>query len=444
MPISLSQAFLLSVAGAVLLPTPKRRAVAVVGTVAIGLALAAFSVRLGDSRPGDLAHLVSQSATPGSFLQINSGLLILGLLLALVPAARELGGSPRLAALPGFILLVVTSVVAVLGLAPLVRPVGWLPVAGSAFLIGVGGFALAWLGRLVRVLEPWRRLDLALLERHPQPLMPALPTTADLVWFAGFLAASIAICFAPTLRAVSLATMIVAVTGHVLLRRRGAGTPVPVAALLALLMIPVFSYVRAISGDANPNLAELINAPFSLAAEVRIFPWVWLICFGLAALWPLHGLVFPLAAPIGAILLIRLGGRPLPDGAEHWAPLFMPLTLLGFWHAAATVDDAAVHRRRVLGLLTAGALFGILAGDPGEAGAWWLIASVLLSPWLCAGSRLLRIRWGLHRLVWLFPAYGGYLVVEAGLARQVTWTVLLAVGAAVAGWRGTMRLYLPR
>ena len=33
------------------------------------------------------------------------------------------------------------------------------------------------------------------------------------------------------------------------------------------------------------------------------------------------------------------------------------------------------------------------------------------------------------------------LVVEAGLARQVIWTVLLAAGVAVAGWRATVRLY---
>jgi hypothetical protein len=122
----------------------------------------------------------------------------------------------------------------------------------------------------------------------------------------------------------------------------------------------------------------------------------------------------------------------------------MPLALLGLWHAAATVHDAAVHRRRVLGLLTAGAFFGIVAGGGGRTGAWWLIASALVGPWFVSGCELLGIRWGLDRLLWVIPAYGGYLIVEAGLTRQVTWTVLLVVGVAVAGWRGTMRLYLPR
>ncbi|HEV8125179.1 MAG TPA: hypothetical protein VGP80_13120 [Gemmatimonadales bacterium] len=426
---SSSQLVLLFVAGAALLPTPRRRALAVVGTVAIGLALAALQV--------------APAAAPISFFHINNGLETLGLLLVLWSAARELRGL-QLAAMPGVLVVLAASVVATLGLLPVVRSIGWFTVLGVALLIGAAGFALATLGRLARVLEPWRRLDQVLLERHPPPLVPVLPTTADMVWFAGLLAAAIAICFAPSLRAVSLATMIVAVTGHVLMRRRAAGSPVPFAALFALFMIPVFTYVRAISGEANPNVAELVNAPFSPAAEVQIFPWVWLVAWGLAALWPLHGLVFPLVAPIGAILLIRLGAHPLPDGAEHWAPLLMPLALLGLWHAAATVHDAAVHRRRVLGLLTAGAFFGIVAGGGGEAGAWWLIASALVGPWFVSGCELLGIRWGLDRLLWVIPAYGGYLIVEAGLTRQVTWTVLLVVGVAVAGWRGTMRLYLPR
>lgn len=430
MPISISQLFLLFVAGAVWLPTPGRRALAIVGTVAIGLALAASQV--------------VPAGAPTTFLQINSGIETLGLVLVLWPAARELRGPRLLAALPGVLLILAATVAAGLSLFPLARSAGWLPILGYALLLGAGSLVLAALGRLARALEPWRRLDQVLLERHPPTLVPALPSTADLVWFAGLFAAAVAIGVAPSLRAVSLASMIVAVTGHVLLRRQGAGSPLPVAALLALFMIPVFTWFRAISGDANPSLAGLVNAPFSPAAEVQLFPWVWLVAWGFAALWPLHGLVFPLSAPVGAILLIRLGAHPLPDGAEHWAPLFMPLTLLGLWHAAATVDDASVRRRRILGLLTAVAFFGIVAGSVGEAGAWWLIASALLGPWLISGCAMLGIRWGLDRLLWVVPAYGGYLVVEAGLTRQVTWTVLLVAGVAVAGWRGTMRLYLPR
>lgn len=445
MLISFSQTFLLFVAGAVLLPTPRRRALAVVGTVAIGLALAAFAARLGVSRPQDFSYQVSQVGAPISFLQINSGLLILGILLLLLAAARELRGGPWLPALPGAVVILAATAIVAQGVVPLAPYVGWLPILGSALLIGAAGRVLATLARLGRVLEPWRRLDQVLLERHPPPLFPVLPTTPDLVWYVGLMAAAIAICFAPALRAVSLATMIVAVTGHVLLRRRGAGSPVPVAALLALFMIPVFTWFRAISGDSNPNLAELVNAPFSPAAEVQIFPWVALIGFGLAALWPLHGLVFPLTAPLAAILLLRLGAHPLPGGTEHWAPLFMPLTLLGLWHAAATVDDPSVQQRRVLGLLTAGALFGVLTGNAGEAGAWWLIGSALACPWLgSVGAGPSRLPGGLGRLLWVIPAYGGFLVVEAGLARQVTWTVLFALGVAVAGWRATMRLYLPR
>src|SRR6185436_984728 len=119
--------------------------------------------------------------------------------------------------------------------------------------------------------------------------------------------------------------------------------------------------------------------------------------------WPLHGVVFPLSAPIGAILLLRLGANPLPDGAEHWAPLFMPVTLLGLWHAAATLDEVSVRQRRIVGLLTAGAFFGAVSGSVGEAGAWWLIASALLGPWFASWCGMLGIRWGLARLFWVIP-----------------------------------------
>jgi hypothetical protein len=213
-----------------------------------------------------------------------------------------------------------------------------------------------------------------------------------------------------------------------------------VAALLALLMIPVFSELVAIAGVPNPSLADLALAPFSRAAEVQLFPWLGLVAFGLAALWPLHGLVFPLTAPLAAVLLLRLGAPQLPEGVDHWAPLFMPLILLGLWHAAATLDSAGVRERRVLGLLTGGALFGVLAGGHGETGAWWLIGSGILYPWLAAAVANLPLRPWLQ-LLWLIPAYGGFLVVEGGLLRQVTWTLLAAVAAAVAGWRATMRLY---
>lgn len=444
MLISFPQLFLLLTAGALLLPTPRRRALALVGAIASGLALAAFSVTLSQHQPRDIPWQVSQVGVPASFLQLNSGLLVLGIGLLLVAAGREWRAvrEARLQAFLATLSLLAGAALAARAIIPVGRYVGWPLILGAALLIGAVGFLLSTLSRLGRFLEPWRRLDTVLLERRIPQLLPILPTTADLVWFGGLVAASVAIGFAPSLRAVALATVVAAVAGHVLLRRSGAGAPIPAAPLLALVMIPVFSTLRTIADSENPVIAGLANAPVSTAAEVQLFPWVWLVGFGFAALWPLHGTVYALSAPLSAILLIRLGAHALPGGVAHWAPLLMPVTLLGLWHAAATLGDPTTHRRRVLGLLTAGALFGVLAGGIGETGAWWLIGCAIVYPWIAGvETNLSRLPVGLGRLLWLVPAYGGFMVIEGGLLRQVTWTALVAVGVAVAGWRATMRLY---
>jgi hypothetical protein len=420
--LSPAQITLLFVAGALLVPHPLRRARALVGTVAVGLALAAFEL--------------TGTATSASFVEINRGLLLLGVLLGLWSARLTLGG---------LVILIATGLL-VRALLPLLRYPGWLTTVVTALIIGVSIGALGLLARVGRFAEPWRRLDLALLERRPPSLQPGIGSTADLVWFIGFCAAALAIVAAPGFRAVALAILIAGVTGHVLLRRSGAGSPIPFSLLLGLLIIPVFSYYRTISGDANPTIAELAMAPFSPAAEVRIFPWIAVVALGFSGLWPLHGMTYPFALPMSGVILLRLGVDVLPQGAEHWAPLFMPIILFGMWHAAATLDDHTVRLRRGLALLVGGTLFGSLSGVTGIAGAEWLVGSGFFYQLLARPlPSLARIPWGLGRLAWVAPAYGTWLVFRGGLQSQVTYTVGLALVLALAVWKAGKAVYiLPR
>lgn len=439
MSLTLLHVFLLTLAAALLVPGVRWRALALLGAIATGLAGVAFVHRLGAGPVGELAARVAERGAPLTFLQINGGLLLLGTVLVLLGALLALVASgwrsPSGVLASGFALIAAAGGSA--GLLALAPYIGWGPLAGWAIGLAVAALILGILARAARAGEPFRRLDRHLLEtRPPHPIL--VPSSlGEVIWLGGLLVSGVVALAAPTLRATTLAIAVAAVASHVLLRRSRSGSPIPVPVLLALFLVPVVTYFTAIAGNPNPALHDLAQAPFSPAAEVRIFPWVALAAFGLAGLWPLHGLVLPLVAPLAGVVLIRLGTGPLPDGAEHWAPLAMPVLVIGAWHAAATINPQVITRRTAA-LLVAGGLAGGLAGADGITGAWYLLATALVLPWLVLSAEFLRrIPLRLGMLAWLVPGYAGWLVAQAGLNRQVTYTVLLVAAVAVAVWRGS-------
>lgn len=451
MPLTFQYPFLLIAAGALLVPGRVRR-LGLVGLVPLGLGIAATTVRLGGEL-GGLALRAAEQGAPLRFLQINSGLVLLGVGLIVVavvmsliragrgPAPTDPGRGP---APKGVRFGAPASCVAMLmvggGAAPLVAAhlpllsyIGWLPAVGAAIGIGAGAATLFIIGRGLRIGRAVAALDNLLLERNPPALLPSVSASFDIVWIAGFLASGVIMAITPSLRAFALATVVAGTVAHVLLRRLGGGSTVPVSALLSLSLIPVFQSFTAIAGELAPTMGGLAGEPLSVAAENRIVPWLGLAAWGFAGLWPLHGVVLPLAAPLAGVLLIRLGAYALPNGMEHWAPVFMPLALLGVWHAATSAREVPARRRRLVELLVGLSLFGIFAGGEGTTGAVWLLVAAALIPW----SLLLptgATSGSIGRLVGLPLIWGSLLVVTGGLAAQVTYTTLAAGGIAAAIW----------
>lgn len=433
MPLTASYLFLLVAAGALLLCGPARR-MAWVGLVPLALGIGATTVRLGSGLP-DLALRAAEAGAPLRFLQVNTGLILLGLVLVAVAAVRTLLRQPT--DLGSWLALVlIGGGAAPIGAAhvPLLGYIGWTGPLIAAVVVAAAAAALFLAGRFLQLGRAIGWLDRNLLERQPANLFPPADESFDLIWVAGFLVSAVIMLVAPTLRAFVLAAVVAGTVSHVLLRRFGGGSPIPVSALLILLLVPVYQWFNAIAVDGPLQMHGLAGAPLSIAAENRIVPWLGLAALGLAGLWPLHGVVLPLAAPLAGVLLIRLGAHTVPSGMGHWAPAFMPLALLGIVHAAATIGKRATRLQRVIELLVGVALLGVFAGGEGVRGATWLLAASAVVPWSWLFRVLPPRPWGLGRLLWLPVIWGALLVLTAGLVAQVTYTVLAAGGIAVAIW----------
>ncbi|MEO8199999.1 MAG: hypothetical protein ABI679_05690 [Gemmatimonadota bacterium] len=441
---SFDSLLILVAAGGLLLDSPRRRALALAGVVLGALAVAAFEVRVGTGSARTLAQGATESNAPRTFLLLNTALLLVGIgfavAAALITRIRDRDRSGVSAT--GSILVVLGGVGFVVGLVPLGTYLGPASIVVTAAVMAASMVAIALVSRTVRLAHAWTWLDRHLIDRNPPPLLPVLSSSLDILWLVSLVVASIAMGLAPSLRACALATMVAATVSHLMMRRAGRGSPVPILPILAAFIIPVFTTLTAISGSSNPSLHSLLDAPLSPAAEVRLVPWVALACWGFAGLWPLHGVVPRLTAPLAGLLLTRLAAGPLPDGLAHWAPLFTPVILLGILHAAATIGVIAVRRSRIEALLVAFALLGIIAGGHGMAGAYGFLGASVLYPW---GSRLAdrltdsRIMSALTRVLWLPLVWAALQVVAAGLRFQVTYTVIASLGLAAALWsaRGT-------
>lgn len=441
MPLTFSYTFLLIAAGALLLPGRARR-MGFLGLVPLGLGVAATTVRLGGDLSG-LALRAAERSAPARFLEINTGLIFLGLSLVIAAVTLSLlrlarqptEGGVRSALASWIAMLVVGGGAAPLVVAqvPLLSYISPWSALGAAAGIAAGAVILFVLGRRLHISRGVAWLDARFLERNPPALLPAGSTTFDFTWLIGFFASAIIMGITPSLRAFALATVVAGTVGHVLMRRLDGGSAIPVTAIFSLFIVPAFQF-STIVGDPAPLITELANGPVSPAAEYRIVLWLAITAWGLAGLWPLHGLVFPLVAPISGILLIRLGAHALPAGLEHWAPAFMPLALLGIWHVVASPGDDSARPRRLIEMLVALAFLGAFSGEEGVPGAYWLLGSAALVPWLYFLLRGWMTKSPVYRLLWLPLVWGVFLVVTAGLATQVTYTVLAAGGIAAATW----------
>ncbi len=393
----LTAALLLLVAGVSWIDHEPARRAGAAGLVAFGLAVAASDITPG-GRP------------PPEFLAANGGLFVLGLVACgagLVAGAWRARG----VALAGPLLGSAGVVLGARSALPTVLLAGAGRSLGVAATVGAVATAAAWVAGRTGVGEAIRRRS---GEVATAPLAP------------------------PALAGLTVGVLAVGFGGHVAIMIGGAVLgawaawlslprglrPRPVAPLLVLLPLGAALWLLAtIAGPEGLSLRAIPWLPLSAAAERLLAPLLLLAAWALSGLWPLRqpaGGV--LTAPLGAMLLLRLGIPALPAGLEHWRAAIVPLALLGVWHSAVT--------RQFIGLMIGAAFLGLASVEPGGlAGAGWLllagVALELMRRWGRAGK-------GARPLVALVAAWGGLGVLRAGLRTEVVYTVLAAAAALVA------------
>jgi hypothetical protein len=194
-----------------------------------------------------------------------------------------------------------------------------------------------------------------------------------------------------------------------------------------LALVPAAWLLLTAAGSAVPSLVSLPDAPLSRAAEAWIVPWLCVTAWGLSGLWPVQGLVPPpILAPLAGLVMVRLGVDALPEGTRAWQTIVAPLTVVSLWWAGATGREA-------MGLAAA-AMFAAIVAPAGQGDAALLLFGLA---GIAAALPLVPVpistpRWLPSRLGWLIPAIAAWPALEAGLRSQVTYTVLMAGGVALA------------
>ncbi len=426
--VSLTQSYLLLAAGSLLLADRRRRYAALIGVIAVALAIAAFDVRnriLAGTGPVDLAPAGL------SFLRINLGLLLVGLAVALGAALRDavtVQAERAWSALGALLVAAAVSLLiwrewAGLSLAP------WRAALGVALLLAAGAMAAALVVGMLRIGPAVNWLDDRVLSRSPASPPLLLDWGRMIASWAALALGTGLVVWAPHLHLVVAGAFLAAVAAHLLWRAQGRGTPVP---LLPLAMLPLLVFadrVGTIAGPVGLSLSALSGGPFSPAAQAWLLPWLLIPVWAWTGFWPLHGLV-PAGAGrvVGGLLLWRLGVQLLPDGVLHWQPLAAAVIVVGMGHAAAT--------RRISAGVLALAVFGLISRAPaGPHGGIWLLAFCAVLPFTRFWEPLLPpLPTRIVRLAWLLPAWALLLVLRGGLSSQVLLTVLLAAGAAALLW----------
>ena len=390
----------LFVAGVALLENHRLRRLGAAGATALALGIAA-------------ARLPAAASAPPAFLAVNAGLQLLGAAVCLTAVAWG-GRGTRGLELVGPVVGLAGAALAGATLIPLVAASpSSVAVAGTVGALGAG----------------W-----SVVHRRLAAKVRARPAAAPAE--AGHDLGTVP----PIL--VVLSALVVGFGGHIGLVLAGAATsgvaawlcfppprrPRPWAPVLAFVLLGATLWLLAtVAGPEGLALAAIPALPLSPAAERLAGLLLAGAAWALSGLWPLRqpaeGV---LTAPVGILVLLRLGLPAVPAGLEHWRAAIFPVVLIGMWHAALG--------RRLSSLATGGALLGAATLHPdGMAGAGWLLASAI------ALQLLTRVRRGASDTaspllrVSLAPAaaWGAIEVLGSGLRTEAVYTVLAAVAVAV-------------
>jgi hypothetical protein len=399
--------------GSALLGDGRRRRIAAGGMVSLGLGLTAWKV---SSPQGSLA---TPDGLGGGFLLVNGGLLVLGLALPTWVALRQGFGRGGLPAAPAIALGVVLVGWVCAGFVS----AGGFRVVASAGALGLAGAVLIRSSRALASTRPAEKLGRWIFGEPLRPRHGAGGWNRRLA--AAVAAGASAAALGSHIELVFLGTIAAAWCAHLLFHSRGT-RPAPLAPALTLLLVPTYWLLRTIAGPVGTSIGALPSVPLSPAAESVVAPALLLVAWGVSGLWPFHRQApGALLAPVGALLLLRIGQPLVPGGLEHWQPLAVPLLVAGIWHAAA---------RGRWPLLAAGAgLLGILVLSAGGAvgaaclfGAGLLLEMSALRPPSDGG-----VTRAIPMLAWVASAWGGLLVLEGGLRSEVVYSAFAAAGLAL-------------
>lgn len=390
---------------------PRPRAVGLLAALVMGVAAGSIRRLEGWNSLAALRSDLAVNAGGLLFLNVITGLVLLGLVLSI--AAR-----------PG-LLSILVAVAGAWAAAPLWQLPGITRSVGIAAAI-VAGAALVWL--VVGWLRPGRFL-VALDRRFLDPAggsgvrdRIAWQPTAPFLATVAFVAMAVLI---PHLWTVLGATTLALVATWRTQRPAGwRAAPILVAAGLSLL---VLLWSVRLSGPLGGWIPDLVDGPFSPRAALLLAAMVAGAVLIIAGSWPLHRLAAPdLVLPLVIPLAGTFGALLIPDGLRYWQPLLAPLTLLGVAHA--------VTRRNTETLLLSGGLLGFWTGTvPGAIGG----ALLVLSAWVLISGGGFGFRTpGPHpplvRAAHLVPAVGALLVLRGHLATEVTYGLVAVAIVAMA------------
>ena len=387
--------------GTALVDDPASRRLGAAGLVAFGLGLAASTITPG-------------LQPPPAFLNINFGLLLLGTALCLASFIGA-GRGARGFALVGPLVGAVGALLAGRAMIPRFTQAGAIASLGTAAAVAAIGWTLGRLAPRTGVGEAIRRREREAAAEARAPA--ALAGVAIGVGAAGFG------------NHIPVVVLGAVVSGWAAwLSIPAPARPRPAAPLLIVLLLgAAYWLLAAIAGPEGLSLSAIPSLPLSSAAERLIAPLLFGAAWALSGLWPLRQPADgALTAPVGALLLLRLGMPSVPAGLEHWRAALFPVVVLGIWHAAVT--------RRVTALVVGGALLGLASLQPGGVrGAGWLLASAVALeltrqlPARATGAWTATAR----GLMAAAAGWGALAVVRAGLQAEVVYTVLAAAAAAL-------------
>jgi hypothetical protein len=410
MPVGLLPLYVLLVLAATAVEPPAARRLAFVGLVSFALGVAAYAVSPGSD---DLIGIAgAAAASTDAFFRVNTGLLLLGVIVCAGAAVHAIRRGPTpsaglalaLLGIGGFVLWTIAPLIA--------RSGGWRPAvaaAAMALLALVAGVA-------IRGLRGGRS------QPEPAPVEWPGARSRSPALAAGFGVGALATIAGRDAGVVFVGLGLSALTDF--LDRRRSGARFPWLPLATLVLAPAWWFMATVAGPAGLSLAALPEIPFSPAAERLVAIPLGLVSWAFLGLWPMHRR-FPdgLLAPLGIALWLKVASPAVAGGLEHWQPLFVPLGVLGLWGAAATGRGPAAYN--------ALAFVALASEAPSSATAALILGASGL------GLRIAPARAprnAAQRLAWMLAALALPFAFEAGFRAQVIYTLVAGAGTALAGW----------